>query len=147
MCGPICAIGIGGGLWLANYLGINELTLGLWIGALIISLASQFNKFLIKKNKAFPFSFIIILIVFWFLSFFPIWSKVGWQEKTRYFCGLPRVVFGSFLGMFVLYFSDWLNNKFLEKFHQNKVYFPYQRVIIPIIILIITSIVVEIFLC
>jgi hypothetical protein len=146
MCGPICAIGIAGGLGLSKLLGIDDITLGFWIGALILSFSVQFNQFLIKKGKVFPLSFWVVFLVTWLSSFLPVWNKLGWGEKTC-FCGLPRVIAGSFGGMFILFFSDWLNNIILKKFHQNKVYFPYQRVIIPIIALIIISAIFELWVC
>jgi hypothetical protein len=144
MCGPLCPITIAGGLWLSRILGIDDLTLGLWIGALILSVAVQINKYLIKKGKNFPLSFWVILIVLTLLSFLPIYSKLDW---VNVFCGLPRVISGSILGMVVLALSDWLNNWFLKKYHEGKVYFPYQRVIVPIIFLILSSFLVEIIFC
>lgn len=146
MCGPLCAIGIAGGLWLSQILGIDDLTLGLWIGALILSVSVQLNKFLIRKHKTFRFSFWIILIVLWLLSFLPIWNKLNWQPISL-FCGLPRVISGSIIGMSILFLSDWLNNFILKKYHHNQVYFPYQRVIIPIIALIVMSLIIELWVC
>lgn len=143
MCGPLCAIGIAGGLWLSRLLGINDMTLGIWIGALILAVSVQFNKFLIKRNKAFSLSFWLIFIGTWLLSFLPIWSKLSGSYN---FCGVPRIVFGSFIGILTLFLSDWLDNKVITK-HNNKVYFPYQRTIIPIIILIVVSVVVELVFC
>ncbi|MGB9763349.1 MAG: hypothetical protein ACPLW7_05100 [Minisyncoccia bacterium] len=146
MCGPVCAVSIAGGLWLSKILGIDDLTLGIWIGALILSFSVQFNKFLIKRNKNFPFSFWVILISTWLLSFLPIWNKLNFAPESL-FCGLPRVISGSFIGMIILFSSDFLNNFILKKFHQNKVYFPYQRVIVPIVVLIIVSFIFELWLC
>jgi hypothetical protein len=146
MCGPLCAVGIAGGLWLSKLLGIDDLTLGLWIGALILSFSVQFNKFLIKRKITFPFSFWVIFILTIILSFLPIWKDLNWQPENL-FCGLPRLISGSLIGMIILFGSDWLNNFILKKYHQNKVYFPYQRVIVPIIVLIIVSIIFELWVC
>ena len=146
MCGPLCAIGIAGGLWLSKILGIDDLTLGLWMGALILSVSVQLNKYLIRKGKAFPVSFWLILISSWGLSFLPIWKKLNWQPQSL-FCGLPRVISGSLIGMIVLFLSDWLNGFIIKKYHQNKVYFPYQKIIIPIIGLIIISLIIELWGC
>jgi len=144
MCGPLCPITLAGGLWLSRFLGIDDLTLGLWIGALIISVSVQINKYLIKKGKNFPLSLWVILIILTILSFLPIYPKL---DKNNLFCGLPWVISGSIFGMIVLALSDWLNNWFLKKYHQDKVYFPYQRVVIPIIFLILASVLIEIIFC
>ncbi len=146
MCGPLCAIGIAGGLWLSKILGIDDLTLGLWMGALILSVSVQLNKYLIRKGKAFPVSFWLILISSWGLSFLSIWKKLNWQPQSL-FCGLPRVISGSLIGMIVLFVSDWLNGFIIRRYHHNKAYFPYQRIIIPIIGLIIISLIIELWVC
>jgi len=143
MCGPICAIGIAGGLWLSRSIGINDLTLGIWIGALLLSLAIQLNKFLIKRNKAFSLSFWLIFILMWIMSILPLWGRL---KTTEFFCGMPRLIFGALIGTFVLYSSDWLNNKIISR-HDNKVYFYYQRTIIPIMALILVSVIVETIFC
>lgn len=144
MCGPLCAVGIASGLWLSRFLGINDLTLGLWIGALILSVSVQLNKFLIKKNKAFKGSFWLIFSLTLIFSFLPLWHQLNWQDT---FCGLPRVLSGSLFGILALYFSDLLNNWVIKKFHQGKVYFPYQKVLIPLWSLIIISFIFELWLC
>ena len=146
MCGPLCAIGIAGGLGLSKLLGINDITLGFWIGALILSFSVQFNKFLIKKGKAFPLSFWLVFLLTWTLSVGPVWNKLGWGDSSCFY-GLPRIIVGSFLGMFILFFSDWLDSIILKKFHRDKVYFPYQRVIIPLVALIIISAIFELWVC
>jgi len=86
MCGPLCPITLAGGLWLSRFLGIDDLTLGLWIGALILSVSVQINKYLIKKGKNFPLSLWVILIILTILSFLPIYPKL---DKNNLFCGLP----------------------------------------------------------
>lgn len=141
MCGPICAIGIASGLGISRWLGIDDITLGLWIGALILSLSIQFNIFLVKKGKSFPFSFWVIFIGTYLLSFLPI-LKTLTQDPVCNICGLPRIICGSVLGALTLFLVDKANNIMINR-HNKKVYFYYQRVIIPIIGLIIVSMIIE----
>jgi len=141
MCGPICAVGIASGLGISRWLGINDLTLGLWIGALILSLAIQFNIFLGKKGKSFPFSFWVIFLSSWILSFLPI--LINFDKYTACsICGIPEVICGSVLGVLTLFLVDKANLFVIDK-HGKKVYFYYQKVIIPIIGLIIVSMIIE----
>ena len=141
MCGPICAIGIASGLGISSWLGIDEITLGLWIGALILSLSIQFNIFLTKKGKSFPFSFWIIFGGTWALSFLPILKTITSDPSCNIF-GFPRVICGSILGILTLFLADKANLFVIDK-HNKKVYFYYQKVIIPIIGLIIASVIIE----
>ena len=94
MCGPICAVGIASGLGISQWLGINDLTLGLWIGALILSFSIQFNIFLSKKGKSFPYSFWIIFGGTWILSFLPVLTNLA-KYVSCSICGLPEIICGS----------------------------------------------------
>lgn len=142
MCGPICAIGIASGLGIFRWLGIDDITLGLWMGALILSVSIQLNIFLSKKGKSFPFSFWVIFIGTYFLSFLPILKTITSDPPCNVF-GFPRIICGSILGTLTLFLIDKVNNLIINK-HNKKVYFYYQRVIIPIIGLIIVSMIIEI---
>ncbi|HDQ15997.1 MAG TPA: hypothetical protein ENN45_02960 [Bacteroidetes bacterium] len=141
MCGPMCAIGIASGLGISRWLGIDDLTLGLWIGALILSVSIQLNIFLSKKGKSFPYSFWVIFIGTWVLSFLPILKTIT-SNPSSYIFGFPRVICGSVLGALTLFLIDKANNFIIDK-HDKKVYFYYQKVIIPIIGLIIVSMIIE----
>jgi len=141
MCGPICAIGIAGGLGVSRWLGIDDLTLGLWIGALILSFSVQFNIFLTKRGKSFPFSFWVIFLGTYALSFLPILKTITSDPSCNIF-GFPRVICGSILGALTLFLVDKANLFIIDK-HNKKVYFYYQKVIIPIIGLIIVSMIIE----
>ena len=143
MCGPICAIGIASGLGISRWLGIDDMTLGLWIGALILSFSIQFNIFLDKKGKSFPFSFWVIFLSSWILSFLPILMNFS-KYTICSICSFPEIICGSVLGILTLFLVDKANLFVIDK-HNKKVYFHYQKVIIPIIGLIIASFIIELF--
>jgi len=142
MCGPICAIGIIGGLGISRWLGINDITLGLWIGALILSVSIQLDMYLSKKGKSFPYSFWVIFLGTSALSFLPILKTLIADPSCIF--GLPRVILGSILGALMLFIVDKINLLIIDR-HNKKVYFYYQKVIIPIIGLIIISFIIESF--
>jgi len=141
MCGPVCAIGIASGLAISRWLGIDDLTLGLWIGALILSFSIQFNIFLDKKGKSFPYSFWVIFLGTSALSFLPILKTIT-SDPSCNILGFPRVICGSILGALMLFLVDKINLFIIDK-NNKKVYFYYQKVIIPIIALIIISMIIE----
>ena len=141
MCGPVCAIGIASGLAISRWLGIDDLTLGLWIGALILSFSIQFNIFLDKKGKSFPYSFWVIFLGTSALSFLPILKTIT-SDPSCNILGFPRVICGSILGALMLFLVDKINLFIIDK-NNKKVYFYYQKVIIPIIALIIVSMIIE----
>ncbi|MCX6765810.1 MAG: hypothetical protein NT136_02525 [Candidatus Moranbacteria bacterium] len=130
MCGPLCPVGIAGGLGLARLLGVDEFILGLWIGALIVSFSVVLNKFLIKKGKGFPFSFWLILLATWLISFFPIYRQLSWDSSVI-ILGLPRVIAGSLAGAVMLFLIAKINDFAISR-HNGQIYFHYQRIIIPL---------------
>ncbi|MDD3434312.1 MAG: hypothetical protein PHD96_00020 [Candidatus Pacebacteria bacterium] len=144
MCGPLCTFGIVGGLSLSKLLGINDLTLGIWVGALILSASLLFFRFLSQKKVKVFGGFATILGLFYILSFAPLYKYLIWQSPK--ICGMPRVILGSLVGMFILFFSDWVNHKIIAK-HNNKVYFYYQKAIVPLLALVLVSVIIEVFIC
>jgi len=144
MCGPICAIGITGGFVFSRWLGIDEIVLGIWLGALLLSLSIQINKYFIKKNIIFPFSFWLVFIFLLLTTYLPLKNKFefGWDVPNN-FCGFPRIIFGAALGIIVFCLIDKINNWLIQK-NNNKVYFYYQRVIVPISGLILASVIIQI---
>lgn len=135
MCGPLCPIGIAGGLWISRFFGINDFTLGLWCGALIFSLLFQ-SYILLKKNKKIFLIFWLIFVFLTIFSFFNLWLKL---KKNNLFLSLPLFISGFISGIFILITMDYLHNLIIKKYHNNKVYFPYERVIVPILFLILFS--------
>jgi hypothetical protein len=46
---PVCTVAVGAGLGLAQWLGIDDVLSGVWIGGLIVSLAFWNDAWLVKK--------------------------------------------------------------------------------------------------
>ncbi|MCX6719844.1 MAG: hypothetical protein NTV36_01940, partial [Candidatus Staskawiczbacteria bacterium] len=54
--------------------------------------------------------------------------------------GLDKIIVGSIIGAVVLFLGHWLNLYFKKQNH-GKVFFPYQRVAVPVVLLLITSLI------
>lgn len=136
---PVCTIAIGGGVLLSRYLGVDDLIIGVWVGGLVLSLglwtASYIKKIFFKGQK-------------WILSAI-LWVITIWSLERAGFVGHPiskifgfdKLLFGMVLGTLAFMFGfglDFLLRKFNKK-EPGKVFFPYQKVIIPVTLLIIMT--------
>lgn len=138
MC-PLCTISIGAGLGLSRWLKVDDSITGLWIGALLLAFSIFTYNWLAKKmGKKSLFTFLIILIAYWFLSFLPLYASKIINTTCKTIFGLNRLVFGSLVGIIFAGIAI-LIDKLLRRIKEGKALFPYQKIILPISILIITS--------
>jgi len=135
---PICTIAVGAGVGLCRYLGIDDTISGTWIGGLIISLIAWTIDWLNKKNIRFLFRKILVAIFYYAIIIIPLYKMNIMGHPQNKLWGMDKLLVGIIVGSAIFILSI-LFNDFLKKKNQGKVYFPFQRVIIPILFLIIAS--------
>lgn len=129
---PICIVTVGGGMILAERLGIDSLLINIWIGGLntVIAywLAAKF------KNRILRNPIILSLILYGFtLFYFDFTNQISSQSGIL---GIDKIVFGETLGLIAVIIGNFLNI-YLKKRNGDKVFFPYQKVVFPLGLLII----------
>lgn len=144
MCGPLCPIGLIGGMALARFLGVSDLVLGLWIGALIVSVSVVTVKWLKKYGKDFPGSFWTVFILTVVITAVSVRKELVWTGPALVL-GLPPVVAGILAGAVLILLIDAANKKLIAK-NGDKVYFPYQKLAVPILGVLVVSLIVHFFL-
>lgn len=146
MC-PICTVGLAAGVGLSRWLRVDDVISGLWIGALILALSIWTFNWLLKKREKKPFWVLLLCIVFWyFLTFVPFYYTGLLDTECQKILGLNRLVFGAGLGIVMAAVALKIEN-FARKGTEKKRLFPFQKVIIPIVILLITSFILQVGLC
>ena len=135
---PICVVAIGAGLGFSRWLGVDDLISSVWIGAVLLTLVIWTLYWIRKKNWDFKFSGIVIFLFYYLFTFIPLYylKIVGHPLNTVF--GIDKIVFGAFFGTVILALSLWFHS-FLKKKNNDKSYFPYQRVFIPVFALILPS--------
>lgn len=133
MC-PVCAVAVGVGLGLSRWLRIDDAISGLWIGALIVSLSFLFAKWT-KKNLA-----IVYFIFFLLTTFIPLYyyKIVGNPLNTLW--GIDKLLFGTAAGI-IIFILSLIFHGFLKSRNHNKSYLPFQKVIIPVVTLLLASLI------
>lgn len=138
---PVCVVTIGGSVLLSRYLGIDDLIVGIWVGGLVLSLGLWTSTFVkktfIKGQK-------------WLLTAF-LWITTVLGLKQAGFIGHPtckihghdKLLTGIIAGslVFLLAYGLDLILRKLNKKNPGKALFPYQRVVIPALLLIMATLV------
>lgn len=137
---PVCTFAVGGGVLLSHYLGVDDLVVGVWAGGLILSLGLWSAGFF--KKRDFQYQPLVWTLALWIMTVFGLKEagfignptcKIHGHDKL-----LSGIVFGSvaFLMGFGL---DYLLRK-LNKKEKGKAFFSYQKVVLPLIFLILATI-------
>jgi len=141
---PLCTVAVGAGVGFSRSLGIDDSIVGVWIGGFLISsslwLADwiQKKKFS-KKVSGWVWSLASTLLMYAFtLIPLKITGLIGVAKNTLF--GIDKVLLGIILGSIMFFLGSKLHTLLQER-NKGKVYFPYQRVVIPIATLLLSTII------
>ncbi|MBU1876838.1 MAG: hypothetical protein ABH876_00040 [Patescibacteria group bacterium] len=135
----VCSVGIVVGLGLSRWLKVDDLISGLWVGALFLIISLWTNNLIFKKREKKPIiALLIILLLYWFSTIVFLYKADIINNDCLKMFGLNHLVFGSLSGIIAVSIS-LLIEKILRKKGNGKALFPYQKVILPIGLLVILS--------
>ncbi len=137
---PVCTIAVGAGVGLCRWLGIDDVLSGIWIGGLIVSMIGWALSWLNKKQIRFPLRPLAVAVFFYLIVILPLYSMGIMGNAYNKFWGMDKLFLGMIFGSLAFILAVWFNS-FLKKMNQGKVFFPFQKVVIPILFLIITTII------
>lgn len=140
MC-PVCTVTVIAGLGLSRLLGIDDLIISIWIGGFILSLSFITIDWINKKWPRLPFNYYFlptfVLMYLFVLIPFKLNHIIGIIGNTVW--GMDKVVFGIFVGSAVFLIGVWADKYQRVKF--KKIFFPFQKVVFPVLALILASVV------
>jgi hypothetical protein len=136
---PVCTVAVAAGVGILREFGVSDIITGLWFGALIISSIAWMIDYLNRKNIHFLFRKILVIIVFGLIFIWPLyhWGIMG--NLANVIFGMDKLLFGRIIGG-ILFILAMASNSYLKKINEDKVLVHYQKVIIPLVFLIIASI-------
>lgn len=139
---PICTIAVGAGVGLSRYLGIDDTITGLWIGGLTVSMITWTESWLDKKNIRFKGRVYANIAGYFLLIVVPLYYSgiIGNPLNTLCACGLDKLLFGIIAGSIGFWFGASLYFHLKEK-NNGHAYFPFQKVVMPVMPLIILSLI------
>jgi len=136
---PVCTVAVGGGVLLSRYLGVDDLIIGVWIGGLLVSLGLWTATYI--KKKFFRWQEWLAVIAFWLMTYFGFKQAGFIGHPTCKIHGHDKLLTGMVFGTiaFILgYGLDGLLRK-LNRKEPDKALFPYQKVVVPIFFLILST--------
>jgi len=139
---PICTIAVGAGVGLSRYFGVDDAITGLWVGGLIVSMIVWTESWLEKKNIRFKGRILINIFAYYALIIIPLFYSgiIGNPLNTLCACGLDKLLFGIIAGSLAFWFgASWYFH--LKEKNNGHAYFPFQKVVMPILPLIILSVI------
>lgn len=132
---PVCVVTVGGGLFIAKKLGIDDLLVSIWLSGLNTALAFWFansmKNRLLKNGYGWSLAFFLLTVGYLVYS-----KQAGHTGNT--FLGIDKIVFGMALGYVVSLLAISFD-KFLRTRNNGKVFFPYQKVVVPIASFLLTT--------
>lgn len=135
---PVCVVVVGAGIGIAEEFGVNDTIIGLWVGALIIAMAWWTVNWLVKKNWCFKGCGSITFLSYYLLTLIPLYYSGFIGKELNKLWGIDKLLLGVLAGSILFYAGESLHF-YIKSKNNDKVHFYFQRVIIPIIVLIIAS--------
>lgn len=133
---PVCIVTVGGGLLIAKKLGLDSLLTALWISGLNVAISFWFVSF-IKKPKFLKSPLLWTLIMF-VSTYIYLASTKQMYHKNDTFMHVDKVLVGLIAGTLVWLLGIGVD-KLIRKYNNGKVLFFYQKVIVPLTLLVVTS--------
>jgi hypothetical protein len=137
---PVCTVAVAAGVGVLRELGVNDAITGIWFGALIVSSIAWMIDWLNRKNIHFIFKPQLVIVLFYLIFIWPLyfWGIMG--NPANVIFGMDRLLFGVIIGT-AIFILSMIADGYLRKVNEQKILIRYQKVIIPIVLLIVTSII------
>jgi len=141
---PLCTIAVAAGIGFSRWVGVDDSITGLWIGGLTVSLIIWTISWLGKKNINFRGRTILTTLGYYLLIVVPLYflGIMGNPLNTLYIYGvlIDKLLLGIIAGSAGFYFSvSWYN--YLKEKNQSRAHFPFQKIAMPVGVLIILSVI------
>ena len=137
---PVCTIVIGAGVGLSRWLGIDDTISGIWIGALLASLIGWTIDYLNRKKIKFYGRKILVTIGYYAFVALPLyWTDLLWHPTNKIW-GMDKLMVGIAVGT-VVFLISVISYFYMKKHNDGHAYFKGQKIAMPIVSLLISSIV------
>ncbi|MBQ6438146.1 hypothetical protein IJJ12_02045 [bacterium] len=134
----VCTVVIGGALGLSQYLGVNDLLSGIWLGALVLALGSFIGHSVFKKTHVAWHRWTILgsIVTFSYLSLY----LLNFFADSPHDFGMPNLLLGMLIGTIALLLGE-ATDKLLRRLKNDsgKPFFPFQKVVCPVVCLLIAT--------
>lgn len=138
---PVCIVTVGGGMLIAQKLGIDDLLVSIWISALNVAISFWMApKFKIKLpvlkylNNGHILAIVLLLTTLYYFQFT---GQMG--HSTNKLLGIDKILFGQLLGTFAMMTANHGYQFIKKKFGRTP--FPYAKVVFPFGLVLLTTLI------
>jgi hypothetical protein len=136
---PLCTVAVGAGIGLAQWFGVDDTISGLWIGGLVVSLIIWTIDWFNKRNIRFKGRKIITTLVYYMVLIAPLYYPLhimGHPLNTLW--GIDKLLLGIIIGS-IFFLAGAIYYSYLKRKNHGHAYFPFQKVVMPVMPLVILS--------
>jgi len=137
---PVCTIAVGAGVGLSRYFGVDDTITGLWVGALVVSMIMWTINWLNTKKIKFIGRKIIITLAYYGFIVIPFFYTGIMGHPLNKIWGVDKLLVGIIIGS-IFFFIFGQGYQYMKKRNNDKAYFPFQKVVMPVSPLIILTII------
>lgn len=137
---PICTAAVGAGLAISKSLGIDDTVFSVWIGGLLASVSLWTVNWLIKKKWTFTGFQALVGLLFYGSAFATLYFTNSLFVTGNTIFGIDKVIFGTLIGSLVFLGASELYQT-MKRQNNGKAHFPFEKVVIPVAALALTSLV------
>ncbi len=125
---PVCIVTVGGGMFLAKKLGVDDFLISLWISGLNTAIAFWLAPQIKNRLLGSPIvlSFLMLTLT---LAYFIYTGQTG--ASINKVMGLDKIIFGQSLGLLIMFLGIFLD-RYSRKLNGSKILFPYQKVVFSV---------------
>lgn len=132
---PLCTAAVGGGVAITRFYGLDDIIVGVWVGAFIVSTALWFVRAL--KREYIPFQKVLITLITFVLTAVSFYYT-GLLGDLRYrIFGVDKLLLGMVIGSIITYIMPAVSKKI--KSLKGRALFPFQTIVMTLISLSLTS--------
>ena len=125
---PVCIVTVGGGMFIAQQLGVDDFLVSLWISALNTAISFWLAPKIKNRILGNPLIFSFLMLGFT-LFYFYYSHEIG--VSSNKILGLDKIVFGQSLGLLIMFLGIFID-RYSRKLNGGKILFPYQKVVFPV---------------
>lgn len=136
---PLCTIIVGAGVGLDRYLGVDDTISGIWIGGLLVSLIIWTIDWMNRKKYRFFGRKILITGLYYGLVFIPFYMSGFIGNPINKLWGVDKLVLGTIFGS-IFFLMGAIKYELVKAKNKGHAQFPFQKIVMPVVPLIILSI-------
>jgi len=135
---PLCAIAVGAGVGFSKWLGIDDTITGVWMGAFMMVLVLWTINFLTKHQIKFLFRKLLIIVVYYVPTIWYLYHAGFMGHPGNTLWGIDKLLLGTITGS-ILLILIMCTYEALKQRNNGHAWFPFQKIVMPVVTLLLTS--------